>query len=192
MFYFSKFPTTTYYPLIAGRGPVIATDITRRFAFSQLVRDQAIVFYDYPVRDGERPDIIADKYYKDTTLDWLVLLPNEIADPYFQWYMSTTQFESYIRHKYGSVDVAQQQINRYEWIRQQSTTVQDDDGARIRVPERSLTVDYTTYLSLPTSDTRVVSNYDHEVNVNESHRKIVLVDAAYVPTITDSYRKLFA
>ena len=156
-----------------------------------MVKNSAIVLYEYSVQDGERPDIIAHKYYDDETLDWLVLLANETHDPYFQWPMSTVDFERYIVQKYGSVSSAQGRVDSYIWILNEASTHSTNDGETIVVPERTLVVDRSTYLSLSSSERRVLSSYDREVKDNDARRNIVLVDKAFVPTIKKTLRKMY-
>lgn len=193
MHYFSKFPAALFtYDATGRKNPIVALDVTKRFALSALSKDASLVYYTYEVKDGERPDIIAYKYYKDETLDWLVLLVNEIHDPYFQWYMSTYDFEQYVRQKYGSIEASQSNVRRYEWIKQARSEITDSSGETIVVPERSLIVDQTTYLSLSSSERRIVTDYDHEVGENEKHRSISLIDRSYVPALLENYRNALA
>ncbi len=193
MHYFSKFPNALVSLDATGiKNPILITDITKRFTINNFSRDSSLIYYNYHVTDGERPDIIAFKYYKDQTLDWLVLLSNEIHDPYFQWYMSTYNFENYVRQKYGSISVAQANIHHYEWIKQARTEVFNTDGEKIVVPEKSFIVDYTTYISLSASDRREITNYDYEINENEKRRSIVLIDRSLVPGLLENYRTVLA
>ena len=193
MHYFSRFPNVAVSLDATGiKNPIVMTDITRRFTINNLSRDSTLVYYSYAVKDGERPDIIAFKYYKDQTLDWLVLLANEIHDPYFQWYMSTRDFENYVRQKYGSISVAQANVHHYEWIKQARTQITNSDGERIDVPERYLIVDRTTNVSLPASDRSEVTDYDYEVSKNEKRRNIVLIDRSLVPGLLENYRTVLA
>ena len=188
--YFSVHPKVMYD--YSGRGNYQESiDITSRLRIIDLVKNSAIVLYEYSVQDGERPDIIAHKYYDDETLDWLVLLANETHDPYFQWPMSTLDFERYIVQKYGSVSSAQGRVDSYIWILNEASTHSTNDGETIVVPERTLVVDRSTYLSLSSSERRVLSAYDREVKDNDARRNIVLVDKAFVPTIKKTLRKMY-
>jgi len=111
--YFKPFPSILYkIPGITSE--MVVTDITRRFTLNTILKNNAAIYFDYEIKDGDRPDIIADKYYEDQTLDWLVLLTNEIHDPYFKWPLSYENFSNYIRQKYGSVSAAQSTTHHYE------------------------------------------------------------------------------
>ena len=186
--YFSYLPTVNYKidGLAANRKERV-TDITRRFKIIQLLNSREVFYYDYNVQDGDRPDIVAEKLYDDSRLDWLVLLPNEIHDRYFQWVMSYNEFTAFIRKKYGSVATAQGQVHHYEQIIKSGTVL--NDGTII--PERKVIVDETTYNSLGINDRRIVTAYDEEDRRNESHREIKLIDPRYVSDVLRVARREF-
>ena len=54
----------------------------------------------YDVKEGETPEMIADKLYDDPELHWVVLMVNDITDRFHQWPMSAFQFEQYVKDKY--------------------------------------------------------------------------------------------
>ena len=118
MFYFSNFPLTYYVLNNSNKNDVkIVTDITKRFTIKNLLgKFYNTAFYEYYVKDGERPDVIASVYYEDERLDWLVLLVNEIYDPYFEWPLFAEDFNKYLISKYGSIPAAYQTVHHYEQI----------------------------------------------------------------------------
>jgi hypothetical protein len=60
---------------------------------------------EYSIKDGERPEHIAERVYGDPGYHWLILLTNNIIDPYHGWYMSGSALEEYIQKKYGGYSV---------------------------------------------------------------------------------------
>ena len=64
------------------------------------VKSNALIFDTYDVKEGETPEMIADKLYNDPELHWVILLVNDITDRYHQWPMSTPQFLAFINDKY--------------------------------------------------------------------------------------------
>ena len=188
-FFFRPYPTVRY-RIPNTTKSVAVTDITRRFAINNFVNNAQVTFDEYFVQDGERPDIVATQYYGDQTLDWLVLLVNEIHDPYFQWVMSYEQFNSYLRHKYGSVEYALSTTHHYEQILQKAREFVDNGVQRI-IPEKTLTIDYTTYVSLSASDRKIVTIYDHENELNENNRHIYLLDLNYTLLIKEQHPYIF-
>ena len=183
--YFKPFPSILY--KIPGiTSTMVVTDITRRFTLNTILKNNAAIYFDYEIKDGDRPDIIADKYYEDQTLDWLVLLTNEIHDPYFKWPLSYENFSNYIRQKYGSVSAAQSTTHHYEKTLQNITY--NIDGTII--PKRTVVVDYTTYAG-DVSNSRVVDTYTYENELNETRRNIKILDERFIGLVVDSHRRIF-
>lgn len=92
--YFDKFQLVEY-------ANNIAVNITQRVKFIDSVMNNPYVYYKYDIKENQRPDHIADFYYNDEYADWLLYLSNKIVDPYYEWYMSEEQFNSYLKKKYG-------------------------------------------------------------------------------------------
>lgn len=189
--YFSNFPQIQY-TLPSLNQVNTVTDVTRRFVIRDFYKKNLFSFFKYDIIEGQRPDNVAYDLYGDTTLDWLILLPNEILDPYFQWPLSQNQLNDVIRKKYGSVSTAMAQVHHYEQIIQPRTELVNSDGEKIVISERTLQVDQTTYISLAANAKRQVTAYDYELAKNEKYRTISIIDAAYVPSIVDRFRNLYA
>lgn len=180
--YFSYLPTIEYNSGGVSskvKTNVSVTDITKRFKIVQLLNGREALYYDYDVREGERPDTIAQKMYGDSRLDWVVLLANEIHDRYYEFPLSSNEFEEFIKKQYGSQGTAQNTVHHYEQIIQAQQTLSDGTI----VPERRLQVDETTYNSLAATDRRSVSVYDQELRTNESRRQIKLIDPKFIPQL---------
>ena len=181
-FMFDRWPTVSYDVKKNGK-PIELTNITLRFKINELLRDKSVVIYDYDVQDGERPDIIAYKYYDDETLDWVILLINNIIDPQFEWPLDDRSFERYMRKKYGSLETAKQTVHVYEKIlREQSVLF---DGTII--PEKRVVVDKDTYdLTSPTLR-RTVDKYTYELELNEARSRIKILDQRYITGLVSTY-----
>lgn len=189
-FFFTPYPTISY-RIPGTKKSVPVTDITRRFSVANFILSKNVTFDEYYVQDGERPDMVAGDYYDDMTLDWLVLLTNEIQDPYYEWPLSYSQLNAYIRQKYGSVEYALRTNHHYEKIVQKNQTVIDYGQQRI-LDEKVLTVDHTTYLSLVDDERREVSIFDYEQKINDERRQIYLIDLHYTQLIKEQHPYIFA
>jgi len=93
--YFSKFPAVAY-------GNTFAIDLTERAVLTSAVPSNPFVYYSYDVSQGERPDEIADSYYNDQFMDWILYLSNGIIDPYYQWYLTNDKFNTFLQAKYNT------------------------------------------------------------------------------------------
>ena len=72
----------------------------------KLVDDKVFNFYNYHIEGDERPDHVAFNYYDSSRYAWLVLLANNILDPYWGWPISGKEYYDFLRKKYGSVATA--------------------------------------------------------------------------------------
>tara|TARA_Y100000593_G_scaffold8473_1_gene15624 strand:- start:1878 stop:2774 length:897 start_codon:yes stop_codon:yes gene_type:complete len=97
--FFDRFPVTLYDVEKNGTQHVVV-DILKRVIFREELKNEASLFFDYIIKDGETPEIVAHRFLGDTKYHWIILLLNEIIDPYFQWPMSEQTLETYTEKKY--------------------------------------------------------------------------------------------
>jgi len=159
--------------------PVECMDITKRFKLRESVAQKKYILFNYQLREGERPDMVADFYYGDPTLDWLVLITNNIFDPYFEWPLTHTEFTEFVKLKYGSVEYAKSNYKEYYKILQpRQKTVEG-----YWVDEYSVQIDQKTYQSLTAPQRKRVSFYDYENSLNESKKVIKVIDKRFLDQI---------
>ena len=176
--YFRYFPTVQY-DLIQNGNPITLTNIMRRFVVESKLKDQINIFYDYTIQAGDRPDVIAEKYYGDANLAWLVLHFNDITDPFFGWGLNDVDLENYIRGKYGSIPAAQAEVHEYRQVLNEAQTFYDGTV----VPKRYVVVDQTTYNLLSESSRESISKFEYEIEQNDKKRQIKILDKRYVDQV---------
>ena len=71
-------------------------------------------FTKYQIIGDERPDNVAYKLYNDETLDWAILLSNNILNIQTEWPLPQTVFDKVLLEKYGSYDELYSGIHHYE------------------------------------------------------------------------------
>ena len=99
MAYFRNFPILQY--SFDENGNIKnAVDILKRIAIRENIKNDFSVWERYTLVDGEKPESVAHKLYGDPTLHWVVLMMNNIIDPYHEWPMSNGQFENMIEKEY--------------------------------------------------------------------------------------------
>lgn len=168
--YFQNFPT--YNANIDGVERTI-TDITPAIHFSQYMLEKSFPFYDYVIQDGERPDHVSFKHYKDSKYYWIILVTNGIQDVWRDWPMDTNTLNHHISSLYGSVTQAKSTIVKYYNI------------------EDNIEIDYTTFQDSPSSVTDSLSAYDYEVEMNERKRYIKLIQPRYISQAQSELKQLF-
>ena len=175
--YFNKIPHILY----DSKGQEDYKDVTnllRRVSLRTKVRTNVLFFDTYDVKEGETPEIIADKLYGDPELHWIILMINNITDRYHQWPMSTPQFLAFINDKYDNVDG----VHHYEIPQSSGNT-----KTKIEVYKNSAlyTGDTDFYASAS-----IVTNFEYEESVQDKNRKIRLLDPIYVEQFVTEYENL--
>ena len=97
--YFKSFPYTLY-SLDNTTTVQVITDITNRITLSDEVKTNLSLYDEYDVKDGETPELVADRFYNNPELHWIVLHYNDIIDPRFDWPLSTNNLTLYVASKY--------------------------------------------------------------------------------------------
>ena len=170
--YFSNFPIIVY-DAVGNNNFKLVTNLLKRVGVRAKVKVNTLFFDTYDVKEGETPEIIADKLYGDPELHWVVLFVNSITDRYHQWPMSSSQFLAFINDKYSDVDAT----HHYE-ISQTSgdTTIKIDVG--------------TVNTDHPTAT--LITNFEYEEARQDTLRKVRLLDPAYIGTFVAEYKSLMA
>jgi len=100
--YFKSFPYT-YYSLDDASTVQVVTNLATRVTISDEVKNNLGLYDEYDIKDGETPELVADKFYRNSELHWLVLHYNEIIDPRFDWPLDTNNLNRYVAGKYANV-----------------------------------------------------------------------------------------
>lgn len=94
--YFTHFPLTQY----QGKS---VRNITKRSKIRDNILADPYIYLPYTIADGEKPETIAQLYYGSVADTWLVLLANNITDPYYEWPLSDEEFDQYFIDKYSEI-----------------------------------------------------------------------------------------
>lgn len=73
-------------------------------------------FTKYKIIGDERPDNVAYKLYNDSTLDWVILLSNNILNIQTEWPLPQTSFDQILLDKYGSYENLYSGVHHYETV----------------------------------------------------------------------------
>lgn len=125
--FFNSFPKVDY--KVGGTSTLYqysenVTNLFFRIGVIKEVLNNTSSYYSLEIEDGDTPEILADKIYKDVNAGWIILYSNKIFDPQFDWPLTYRQFNRYIENKYGSIAAAKTSIHHYEKVieRQQTDT----------------------------------------------------------------------
>jgi len=154
------------------------------FARVKLVDDiipSATIFEDYFIKDGERPDTIANDYYESPYKDWVIILINNINNLYSDWPLTKNALDEYILSKYSNPD----DVHHYETIEQYYNGklllpggLKVGESFQFKSPNGNL---------LSKEESRgFVSNYQYETIENDKKRNIIILK----PKFVDSFESI--
>jgi hypothetical protein len=175
MSYFSKFPKMVYDVKNNGNYKLLP-DILRRVKQRNAIASGQFIFDTYDVKNGEKPEDIAYKWFGDAQLHWVILMTNDVTDRYYQWPMNDAQFEEFIADKYSNPDG----IHHYEVTKDSGRTTGQGPN------------DYS-YLVEVNSDTDnaiSISNREYEERVQDKNRSIRLLNQRFLSDFLEEFDKL--
>ena len=177
--YFSSFPKIAYDSAGQGR-PKVVTNILRRVAVRAKVKNSAMLYDTYDIRNGDTPESLADRLYNNSQLHWVILMTNDITDRYHQWPMYERQFNTYLNEKYDNPDG----VHHYE-ISQSS----GDTKTKIEVyaNEALYTGDTDFY-----SNATIITNREYEEGEQDKKRKIRLLDPSFIDQFVQEFELLMS
>ena len=157
--YFSAFPT-----LVNNDGDIMK-NITIRLDFMSRIKNNASIFQYIQISTGQRPEDIANIYYQDPTLYWVVLWMNDIVDPYYEWLLTDDQLYANALQKYSNIYAT----HHYQTI----------TGSPLGV---GIIVNQDTAYS------EAISNIAYEQTQNELKRNIKILQPQYIPELLAEYQ----
>ena len=160
--YFSQVPDFLYVNRTPGSKTINdfsqVKNLFKRGKLREDIYSDLSYFTKYKIIGNERPDNVAEKIYDDPTLDWVILLSNNIINIQTEWPMSENSYRNFLIDKYGN-DENIGATHHYE-----CTGVKNSKGVDI-VPE-GLTIDQDfsiTYLD-PDVGSVTVSNVSQSIS----------------------------
>ena len=142
-------------------------------------------FTKYQIVGNERPDNVAFKVYGDSTLDWLVLLSNNIMNIQTEWPLDHESFHTFLLNKYGSEEQILA-VHHYETTEVRNTAQAIIVPKGIEVPQNysvefydARIESYTTVSNITTE----ITNKDYELKIENDKRNIYLLKPAYINLI---------
>jgi hypothetical protein len=157
---------------------------------------QNVAFFEkYKIVGDDRPDNVAFEIYNDSSLDWVVLLSNNILNIQSEWPLPQTDFDRFVLDKYGDYNTLYNGIHHYE-----TEEVKNSQGVTI-VPaglqvNSSYSVsyyDFFTDLQVTTGNLAIpVTNYEYEEKVENDKRNIFILKPRYLNIVFDDMEEIMA
>ena len=171
MSFFNKFPMMVY-DVKNNDNYKLLPDILRRVKLRTSIRGSSMLFDTYDVRNGERPEDIAFKWFGDAQLHWVILMTNNVTDRYYDWPMNDVQFQEFLTDKYGAG--SEDAIHHYELAQTSGATSSADESHMLEV-------------NSDTDNATSISNRQFEERRQDKLRQINLLDEKYLDAFTEEF-----
>ena len=211
MSYFRELPDILYQSnllhKVSSQEYIRIKNIFRRVKIQDWIAENTNFFNKYTIRDGERPDTMAERLYGSSDRDWIIILTAGITNIRNDWPLGNYDLYRYAESKYGTDLNA---VHHYETIE-----VRDNKG-RLILPagqrvDQNFTIptpydasatnfyvgvrpqsDNIDYRSVNSDINPVtgVSNYEYETQLNESKREIEVMKPIYLQQFLNDMREL--
>ena len=145
-------------------------------------------FTKYTVIGDDRPDTVATKVYDDPTLDWVVLLSNNIVSIQSEWPLGQAAFNTYVTEKYGDETTLYSGIHHYESreVKANDGTIIIPSGARVSVGQSVSFFDEDSSQQVIRTDVAMpITNYMFEEKLNDEKRNIFILKPIYLNILFD-------
>ena len=190
--YFKQVPDFEYVSRIAGSKNISDYIAVKNLFKKGKIRDdifQELAFFEkYKISGNDRPDNVAFEVYRDSNLDWVILLSNNIINVQSEWPLLQDDFDRYLVEKYGDYNTLYNGIHHYETseVKNSQGVTVVPSGLEVSSPYTVSYYDYLTSLQIDTGNISVpVTNYEYEIKLEDAKRNIFLLKKEYLGIITN-------
>ena len=165
--YFNQFPTIEYD--VTGNGTkTTIKDLLLRVKVRDYVKNNRSWFAKYIVEQDETPDMVAFKVYGRTTYHWIVLLFNQITNPYYDWPLKRQDFYRFVNDKYSNPN----SVHHYE------------------IPQQSGNTNVKIKVESTVAGAVAVTNLEYEESIQQKKREIRILKPEYLGQFTSEFKTL--
>ena len=191
MGFFRELPNLLYQSPLSNRTSadeyVEVKNLFRRVKLRDDLQNTFTVFDKYEIREGARPDTVADEIYGDSELDWVVTITAGIVNVRDEWPLSDRDLYDYAERIYGN------DINATHHF--ETTEVKDSRGRLIlpagKIVDKNFKIpNPDNYAAADLNPTTGISNYVYETRKNEAKRSIFLLKPGYLQQFLNDMRDI--
>jgi len=193
--YFSEVPDFEYVSRLPDAkisDYITVKNLFRRGFLREDIFQDLTFFTKYQIQGDDRPDNVAFEIYQDSSLDWLVLMANNVINIQNEWPIANSVFDELMTDKYESYENLIGGIHHYE-------TIEVKDASGVVIVKAGLQVE--SNYSVIFFDERAnelktitpiipVTNYEYEQKINEGKRNIYLLRPKYIQVVRDDLEDL--
>jgi hypothetical protein len=189
MSYFRELPNLEYQSFLSSSSGsdeyLLVKNVFRRVKLRDDLKNVFTIFNKYQIKDGARPDTVAEEVYGSAQYDWVVLVSAGIVNIRNEWPLSDRDIYQYAEEIYGDDLNA---IHHYETIE-----VKDSKGRLIlpagKVVDSNFRIPNPQIITQTLNPVVGVSNYEYETLKNTLKRSIYLLKPEYLQQAINDTRK---
>ena len=195
--YFSQVPDFDYVSRLPDAkisDYITVKNLFKRGKLREDIFQDMTTFEKYQIMGDDRPDNVANDFYHDPTLDWLVLICNNIVNIQTEWPLMQRDFDRFLIDKYETY-AALDDIHHYE-----TQEIKNSKGVVMLEKEMQVKSDFTfsyydwwlkTQQDITNANTvTAVTNYQYEEKLEDAKRSIFLLKARYLGIVMDDMEEL--
>tara|TARA_B100001173_G_scaffold146303_1_gene126954 strand:+ start:1309 stop:1977 length:669 start_codon:yes stop_codon:yes gene_type:complete len=170
-------------------------NLFKRVTLREDIYSNLMFFTKYSIKGDDRPDNVANNIYSDPTLDWLVLLANNITHIPTEWPMAQNDFDRFLLDKYDNYDSLENGVHHHETVEVKDSNDVTMVPAGLEVSSDFTTTYYDYFISGMVTKldiTRPVTNYEYEEKIENKKRNIYILKQEYVSVVMDDIEELMA
>jgi len=193
MSYFRELPDVDYQSFlsdsISSKDYLRVKNLFRRNKLRDDLQNVFTIFNKYEVKEGARPDTVAEEVYGDAELDWVVLMTAGIINVRDEWPLSNYELYQYAEQKYG------EQLNDIRYY--ETKEIRDSKNRLIlpagKVVDSDFVLKYYDNGNVSVSGTNVrsaISNWEYETIENNKKSSIYLLRRGYLQQFLNDMREI--
>jgi hypothetical protein len=196
--YFSQVPNFEYVSRLpdAKIGDyAIVKNLFKKGKLREDIFQNLAFFTKYQIKGNDRPDNVAFEVYQDSSLDWLVLICNNIINIQTEWPLPQTDFDRFVLDKYGDYNTLYNGIHHYETqeIKNSQGVTMVPAGLQVEsdfsISFYDFFIDQQIDIS-PTVALLPVTNYEYEEKLEDDKRNIFLLKPRYLNVVLDDLQDI--
>ena len=193
MGYFRELPNVEYQNFlsssISSQSYLTVKNLFRRNKLRDDLQNSFTIFDKHEIVQGARPDTVAEEYYGDSQLDWVVLMTAGILNVRDEWPLDDRDLYDYAYEVHGD------KLNSVRYY--ETTEVKDASGRLILPAGKRVNEDFEIYkpdesneISTKINPVRGISNWEYEIIKNEEKRSIYLLRKSYLQQFLNDMRNI--
>ena len=194
MGYFRELPNLLYQSFLPDKRSSLdyteVKNLFRRVKLRDDLQNVFTMFNKYEIPDEFRPENVAEEFYGNDELDWVVLITANITNVRSQWPLNNRDIYQYSLEKYGDALNATRFFETKE-IKDSKGNIILEKGKVVDSDFEFKYYDTTGVVTVKGNDIRTgISNYTYETRLNEEKRSIYLLKAEYLQEFLNDFRDI--